>query len=157
MNNKIQKLLKDIDNKNPLVNMEGLSSDGGFVGVEKAVYSLLYRIDSLLCANERLKKENEALRNEHFKDSELGKMKSELEKMRAEYRRGFPISAEEWERISKWEKEHLEKHHPQALEDPSAFGAIGGNFSFTFIPTSIGVVGYVQCSCGEQFYFTDDL
>lgn len=34
-------------------------------------------------------------------------------------------------------------------------GCIGGNYSYIFIPTSIGIIGEIQCSCGEKFTFCE--
>lgn len=42
-----------------------------------------------------LQNQNKKLKEEHYKDTELQKMKEELERVRADMYRGFPISAEE--------------------------------------------------------------
>ena len=68
---------------------------------------------------------------------------------------GFPVTEEEDKAIRKWQETHLREKHPEALEDPSYFGAIGGNWTYKFIPTSIGTIGEVKCSCGEKYCFSD--
>lgn len=34
-------------------------------------------------------------------------------------------------------------------------GTIGGSYTYKFTPTSIGVFGTVECSCGERFDFSE--
>lgn len=154
-NEKILSLLNRIRNRDSLVNIHGLSDEGKFDGFEHSIYSILYHMDSVLEANDRLKDEIQKLKAENFKDNEIQQAKKELKEMEADYNRGFPISEEEEKKIENWKLDHMLNKHPHEFKDPSAFGAIGGNFSYTFTPTSIGVIGYVQCSCGEQFEFTN--
>lgn len=45
-----------------------------------------------------------------------------------------------------------EKHRDRNLNWAEA---IGGKFTYTFIPTSIGVIGEVTCSCGESMTFSN--
>ena len=54
--------------------------------------------------SEYLREELNKVKDESFKDSELKKMKQELETMRKEYYRGFPISKSEEERIDEFMK-----------------------------------------------------
>lgn len=96
------------------------------------------------------------LENEYSKDSELQKLKEELKKEKEDSRRGFPITKEEDEKISEWTMAHLkEKHWDKKNDCPKSFGAIGGNFTYNFIPTSIGIIGTVKCSCGAEFTFQE--
>ena len=75
--------------------------------------------------NEYLKKENERLKSESYKDEELSRMKKKYDKMCEDYLRGFPISDE------------IEK-------DGIRVGAIGGRLTYHFIVTSIGEIGTVE-------------
>lgn len=34
-------------------------------------------------------------------------------------------------------------------------GAIGGSYSYTFTPTSLGTVGEIKCTCGDKFCFRE--
>jgi hypothetical protein len=34
-------------------------------------------------------------------------------------------------------------------------GAIGGRFSYTFTPTTIGTIASLECACGEKLAFQD--
>lgn len=96
-----------------------------------------------------LEEENKKLKDEQYKDNELLDMKAKLEEAKQDVYRGFPISKEEMESIKKWMKQHtIEKHNGNEY-----VGAIGGNYSYHFIPTSIGTIGIVRCSCGEEFEF----
>lgn len=63
----------------------------------------------------------------------------------------FSISQKEWEVIKQWQEKHIKEKH----NGNDYAGAIGGRFSFEWIPTSIGEVGTVKCSCGEEFTFQE--
>lgn len=106
-----------------------------------------------------LEEENKKLKDEHYKDSEMQKMEAELKKAKEDLYRGFPISEKEQEKIREWELKHdAEKHGLKTLEQRlGAGGCIGGRLTYHFIPTSIGDIGEVECSCGEKFTFQDIL
>ena len=46
-------------------------------------------------------------------------------------------------------------HHSSEQMYPRG-GAIGGSYTWKFVPTSIGTFGSVQCSCGEEFSFQEE-
>lgn len=103
-----------------------------------------------------LRKENEFLKDEHYKDEELQRMKTELEKIKCEACNGFTITNEEKQKIEEWRVKHeAEKHRRKTLEQRlAAHGAIGGGYTYIFVPTSIGDSGTIRCdSCGEEFEF----
>lgn len=104
-----------------------------------------------------LEDKNRQLRDSHYKDEEMQKMKSELEVMREEYYRGFPITKEEQEAIETWKVDHSANAHGlKTIEDRLRVGRdIGGSYTYEFIPTSIGVIGYIKCQCGEKYCFSD--
>lgn len=83
------------------------------------------------------------------KDDEIQALKDEIDAMRTSSRKGmsFVVSEEELAEINAWQEEHINKYH-----DGNAYaGAIGGRFSYKFIPTSIGDIGYVYCdSCKKN-------
>ena len=96
-----------------------------------------------------LEKENEHLKSEHYKDDEIKQLKEENKRLQEDYWRGFPISKEEEKAIDDWWKKHREEKH----NGNTYSGAIGGSLEYRFIPTSIGTIGEVVCSCGEKFCF----
>ena len=104
-----------------------------------------------------LQNQNKKLKEEHYKDTELQKMKEELERVRADMYRGFPISEEEKRRIKEWQDKHdTEAHGLKTLKERvHAGGCIGGRYTYHFVPTSIGVIGTVECNCGAKFTFQD--
>ena len=104
-----------------------------------------------------LQDQNKKLKEEHYRDTELQKMKEELDKVKADMYRGFPITEEEEKRIREWQDKHdAEVHGLKTLKEKvHAGGCIGGRYSYEFIPTSIGVIGTVKCSCGKKFTFQD--
>lgn len=103
----------------------------------------------------RLEKENNELKNHAYKDKELAEMRDNLNKMKSEYYRGFPISEDEEHKINEWiEKHEREVHGIKTYEDKLAsHGCCGGGYTYEFVPTSIGTVGTVRCNCGAEFTF----
>lgn len=106
-----------------------------------------------------LEKQNQALYDEHYKDNQLSQLKNELETMKANYYRGFPMSQEEYENIQKWINNHeKEAHGCNTLRNRLAFGGCcGGTYTYEFVPTSIGTVGTVKCKCGAEFTFQNTI
>jgi len=99
--------------------------------------------------NDYLRKEIEKVKSEKYADEELAKMKSEYEKMKEDYFRGFPISEEEHKKINEWIDEQMKKH-------PGIGGAIGGRFTYEFLPTGIGTAGTIIDSfTGDKFNFQE--
>lgn len=96
--------------------------------------------------NERLQEENKELHGQ-------------IDEMEKDLNRGFPITEEEEKSIRDWMRKHDEEVHgaDYANEKYRYSGAIGGAYEYIFIPTSIGVIGMVRCSCGEKFTFRSAL
>lgn len=124
---------------------------------DEAVRSIKAHIQSVEKRNGYLEKENKRLLDEHFKDEELSKMKEELAETRKELNRGFPISEDEWNRLKEWQRQHEEEVHGADYENHKYVksGAIGGSYTYKFIPTSIGTFGTCICSCGAEFDFQE--
>ena len=125
--------------------------------VENSFNSIQKYIETLEIQNQHLLEENKKLKNEHYKDEKLSEMKSRLDKMEKEYYRGFPISEEENDRIKSWMNKHDEEvHNAHTLSEKLRLGGCcGGRYSYHFIPTSIGTVGTIKCSCGAEFTFQE--
>ena len=113
---------------------------------------VMYSVDDLLKAlkikfeNEeqfinQLRDFNNELLDKSYKDEELSKLRSELKKARNDLTRGFPVSLKEQTSINSWIREHDRRMHTRSVSN----GAIGGRFSYHFVPTSIGVFGTIQC------------
>ena len=88
------------------------------------------------------------------KDEEIQKLKNKIESLQDELRNirrySFEITHEEYKAIEEWKKKHVEEKH----NGDSYAGAIGGRYKYIFVPTSIGTVGSIKCSCGETFCFS---
>ena len=126
--------------------------------VEECVKSILSRIESYEDTIKRLKEENQKLKDGVWKDEELQDMKEQLDKMKAKYYRGFPISKQEEIAIKEWKEKHEEEVHglKTSLQRMNACGASGGRYSYIFYPTAIGCSGVIKCnSCGEEFEFCE--
>ena len=92
---------------------------------------------------DRLREKVNYLESENYKDEELQNMKAQLEKIQEDYRRGFPITKEESDNITKWKKNHDATEHGNV---DGYHGAIGGGYTYEFIPTSIGSFGTCFCN-----------
>ena len=81
--------------------------------------------------------------------TEIKELKKRLREESYKNLNGFPITEEEVKVIEEWQKKHEEEVH----NGSSYAGAIGGRYSYSFTPTSIGTFGVVKCSCGAEFEF----
>lgn len=129
----------------------------GCSDVAEAFQTIQREIDLLEYQNKRLSEENSRLKNENYKDEELSKMKTQLEKMQKDYYRGFPISEMQQKNICEWIDRHDEEvHHARTLGDKlKPGGCCDSRYTYEFIPTSIGTIGIVRCNCGAKFIFQD--
>ena len=102
-----------------------------------------------------LELQNRELYDEHYKDNEMQQMLNELNKMKDDYYRGFPISEEEDKNIKEWIANHeRDAHGCYTLENKiNRGGCCGGTYTYEFVPTSIGTVGTVRCNCGAKYTF----
>ena len=125
--------------------------------VAEAFQTIQREINLLEYQNKRLNEENCRLKNENYKNEELSGMRQQLEKMQKDYYRGFPISEEEQKSIREWMDKHDEEvHNCRTLKDKlRRGGCVGGTYKYEFVPTSIGTVGTVKCSCGAEFTFQE--
>lgn len=121
------------------------------------IEALTSRFNDQLERLEFLEEENKKLKDAAYKDIEMKKMKEQLEKMSEEYHRGFPITEGELKMADDWIKKHDAEAHGAVTNSQRLRrgGCCGGNYSYEFVPTSIGVIGYVKCSCGEKSIFAD--
>lgn len=137
--------------KNKLFDTVKFSGDA--VSFQQCIEAIVNRI------NEAEDSKEEALKKlkEWNKDEELQKLRNELEKVKNDSYRGFSISEDEEIEINNWIDNHLEeKHGLITLKDIIlSQGAIGGRFTYEFIPTSIGTIGTIKCTCGDKFTFRD--
>lgn len=90
----------------------------------------------------RLSEQNRKLKEEHYKDEIVQRMQQRLDQMSADYYRGFPISEKEKAAIDAWKLAHEKEAHG----GDSYAGAIGGRYSYHFVPTSIGTSGVIRCT-----------
>ena len=121
---------------------------------DKCILALKKRHEDQLDRIKYLEEENRKLKDAAYKDAEMAKMKSQFDEMKKDYR-GFPITESENQKIKEWMKEHdVEAHGVVNNTDRlRRAGCCGGNYSYEFIPTSVGTIGYVKCSCGTKFEF----
>lgn len=134
-------------------------TDGHMVLVydlEKCLEAIKARNEDNEDTIERLQEEIKVLKSEHYKDEQLQEMKKRLEKMQKDYWRGFPLTEEEEQDIKRWQDKHNAEVHDITTdyERQKAAGCIGGQFTYEFTVTSIGILGQVRCgACGEKHCF----
>jgi len=58
-------------------------------------------------------------------------------------------TVEEVKKMEEWKKDHL------LSCSIKYFGAVGGRFTYSFTPTSLGMICNISCACGEVFDATD--
>ena len=90
-----------------------------------------------------LQVENNRLKDEHYKDEELKKLQEKINKLQCDCIRGFPISADEQEKIDKIRKKH-KKECPLC------------SFKYIFESCSLVEFGYLKCEvCGDEIKFAE--
>ena len=137
----------------------GTTVDGEYMEVEtvdKCMRMLRYRFDDQKRTVNNLRNKIKELTDSQYKDKKLREMKDKLEAMQREYNRGFPITDKEWDAIETWKEKHDREVHSLIECNERIGGAIGGRYTFEFIPTTIGIIGTIKCgSCGEKFTFRE--
>lgn len=121
------------------------------VPLEESFESIRQHILSVERANKGLCEALETLRDEKWRDEELQHWKEVANNAQEELHRGFGIDQDEADAIRAWQKEHEKKFH----NGNSYRGAIGGGYTYEFVPTSIGTIGTIKCSCGEKYCFRE--
>lgn len=124
---------------------------GFSLDADGAVEAVKYWLDHYKQNWEDALEQARKLREEYDKDEEVTQLKKHIESLEEEIRIGFPITKEENEKIREWQQKHTKEKHG----GNSYSGAIGGDYTYKFIPTSIGTIGTVKCSCGEEFCFQE--
>lgn len=126
----------------------------GFITARSDINKLLNKINEEFEHQERiiddLRKENNSLKDEHYKDKQLQIMETRLTTLKQELHRGFHLSEKEAIAATAWMQKHNQEEH-----NNTSGGAIGGRYSYCFTPTSIGIIGTIRCSCGAEFTFQE--
>ncbi len=92
---------------------------------------------------EQLQEENNRLKDEHYKDEELKKLRERIDHFEGDCARGFPITEKEQEKIDKIRVEH-KKTCPLC------------KFDFVFECYGIVNFGSLKCRiCGEEIKFAE--
>ena len=150
-------VVKNADWKRRMTYQGGYSSylDGKFhdyQGLDNCMNEIRDLVEGVFCYAERLEKENEDLKDLHWENDLLKKMKADRDLMEADYYRGFPITESEQKAIREWEDKHWTEQHnaPDTKSRLSKMGAAGGNFHYRFTPTSIGTVGTICCTACQN-------
>ena len=117
--------------------------------IKKTLQQVYDHYRSVCNRNDYLKKEIEKVKSEKYADEELSRLKSEYDRMKSDYYRGFPISEEEDKNIKEWIKNQQKKN-------PGIGGAAGGRFTYKFTPTGLGTVGtIIDGFTGDEFTFQE--
>lgn len=103
--------------------------------VDESLFQLEWNMKRLLKENNKLTAENKSLKSEQYKDAELAKLKSEIDRLRKILNQSFSVNERERESIEKWYKEHSNKMH----------NGRDFNYVYEFTPTEIATFG--DCIC----------
>jgi|GEM_PF-2746663 len=103
--------------------------------VDESLFQLEWNMKRLLKENDELIAENKSLKSEHYKDAELAKLKSEIDRLRKILNQSFTVNEKEKESIKKWYDEHKNKMH----------NGRDFNYVYEFTPTAIATFG--DCIC----------
>lgn len=119
--------------------------------MEKFIHQQKVDLNSTENTIRQMEREIERLRSEAYKDEALQDANETIELLRKAFDKSFTISEEEYAEIENWKKQHeLEAHNGAGTT-----GAIGGRYTYSFTPTSLGTVGTIHCSCGAEFTFSE--
>lgn len=91
---------------------------------------------------EKLVEKNAELSADGWKDKELQDMREQLNSAKNELHNGFGIKPDIKKAIEDWQREHIKVRHSHT----QSRSAIGGEFTYTFSPTSIGTFGTCTCN-----------
>ena len=132
---------------------EKLELKDGSIWIMEDIKKTLQRVydhyRSVCNRNDYLRKEIEKVKSEKYADEELSRLKSEYDKMKSDYYRGFPISEGEDKNIKEWIKNQQKKN-------PGIGGAAGGRFTYKFTPTGLGTSGIIiDRFTGDEFTFQE--
>lgn len=125
------------------------SSKKELPSLNDTVYALGYHIENLRSENEALKKKLANINTQVAIDAEVAKLKAEIDRLSGKGHYSFILSEEEQKAAEEWEEQHLKKHSKYVNS------AIGGMFTYSFVPTSIGEIITIKCVCGEEFTVRD--
>ena len=152
----------------------GVGADDCLKRLAELANILADRIDVLENENERLKsgvvkdeelterikeleKENERLKSGVFRDEILDKALLQRDRALAALGSGFRMTDKERSETRRWIDEHdAAVHHADTPEKRTRlYGHFGGRITYSFVPTCLGTIGTVRCSCGAEFRFKD--
>ena len=97
----------------------------------------IYNEDYINSLKNRIKN----LEEDNFQDKTIQEALKEKDNAIAAMKNGFYILPEDKEKIDNWKREHERIKHT-----PDRRSAIGGQYSYSFTPTSIGVFKSCECS-----------
>ena len=114
----------------------------------KEIVAIVEAQDEIIAAQ---REEINFLNNKYDENEEIKELKKRLREESYKNLNGFPITEDELKTINEWK----EKHEAEVHNGSSYAGAIGGRYSYHFVPTSIGTSGTIKCSCGAKFEFQE--
>ena len=111
--------------------------------IDEYLHAIKFNLQQNKKLENQLRDRIKELEDEHYKDIRLQELIEELDKVRADARRGFSISTKEGEAIAAWKQKHDTEQH----NNPNQYhGASGGGYVYEFYPTGIGTFGSCICS-----------
>ena len=145
------KYTKIVDGKKVVITDINAACENFVLNVKEAVQREKRR-------NDLLQAENEHLKDTHYENQEIQSLTDQIAELRSMLGYSFRLNKREWDAIHEWQNKHLEEKHnlKSSFDKLTSGGAIGGNWVYKFIPTSVGTIGVCCCEkCGEEFIFQD--
>ena len=140
-NDEIIEVVPDLDSPEEIA--RSFFHDRDIQLVEDKIEDLKQTLLYLTHNNDRLQRQFNELYDEKWADTTLQNMKKELEEVKQDMYRGFPITKAEDKKINNWILKHDEEVHNNSKH---YHGASSGGYEYSFHPTSLGTIGY--CICG---------
>ena len=124
-----------------------ITEDGKFKTFYNELDEVKENLDYIISVKEQriksLEKENSELKNNEY----YRKLRDENRKLSEMLSHSFVITEEEEQKISNWKQKHIEKC---LGGEPMKIGAMGGMFTYTFQPTSLGSINECVCNLCKQ-------
>ena len=124
-----------------------ITEDGEFKTFYNELDEVKENLDYIISIKEQriksLEEENSELKNNEY----YRKLEDENKNLRKIISNSFIITEEENQKINDWKQKHIERC---LGSEPMKIGAMGGMFTYTFQPTSLGSINECVCNLCKQ-------
>lgn len=140
-NNEIIEVIPNLESPDKIA--RNFFNDRDIKLVENKIEDLKQVLLMMTHNNNRLQRQFNELWDKNWENNQLQEMKQELERVKQNMHRGFPIDEADNKKINNWILKHDEEIHNNVNH---YHGVFGGGYEYSFHPTGLGTIGY--CICG---------